>query len=58
MGLQVTLSPHITACIGRDTAPRSAAIYAKELLKFIEKEKFGELGKSLNYCTLRYGPFY
>ncbi|KAI0066721.1 cofactor-independent phosphoglycerate mutase [Artomyces pyxidatus] len=28
---------------GRDTAPRSAAGYAKELLAFIEKEKVGEL---------------
>ncbi|KAF8584893.1 cofactor-independent phosphoglycerate mutase [Ramaria rubella] len=28
---------------GRDTAPRSAAGYAKELIEFIDKEKFGEL---------------
>ncbi|GBE77285.1 cofactor-independent phosphoglycerate mutase [Sparassis crispa] len=28
---------------GRDTAPRSAAGYAKELLEFIEKEKYGEI---------------
>jgi len=28
---------------GRDTAPRSAAGYAKELIDFIEKEKIGEL---------------
>ena len=28
---------------GRDTAPRSAAGYAKELLEFIEKEKIGEI---------------
>lgn len=28
---------------GRDTAPRSAAGYAKELQEFIEKEKVGEI---------------
>ncbi|KAF9812534.1 hypothetical protein IEO21_06173 [Rhodonia placenta] len=28
---------------GRDTAPRSAAGYAKDLLTFIEKEKYGQL---------------
>lgn len=28
---------------GRDTAPRSAAGYAKELVEFIEKEKIGEI---------------
>lgn len=28
---------------GRDTAPRSAAGYAKELLAFLEKEKYGQL---------------
>ncbi|CCL98840.1 uncharacterized protein FIBRA_00845 [Fibroporia radiculosa] len=28
---------------GRDTAPRSAAGYAKELLDFIEKEKYGKV---------------
>lgn len=28
---------------GRDTAPRSAAGYAKELLEFLEKEKVGEI---------------
>lgn len=28
---------------GRDTAPRSAAGYAKDLLDFIEKEKFGQI---------------
>ncbi|CAL1693828.1 unnamed protein product [Somion occarium] len=28
---------------GRDTAPRSAAGYAKDLLAFIEKEKYGEI---------------
>ncbi|KAI5120565.1 hypothetical protein M0805_002515 [Coniferiporia weirii] len=28
---------------GRDTAPESAAGYAKELVEFVEKEKYGEL---------------
>lgn len=28
---------------GRDTAPRSAAGYAQELLDFLEKEKYGEI---------------
>lgn len=28
---------------GRDTAPRSAAKYAKDLLEFLEKEKYGQL---------------
>lgn len=28
---------------GRDTAPRSAAGYAKDLIAFIEKEKFGQI---------------
>lgn len=28
---------------GRDTAPRSAAGYAKDLLAFLEKEKYGQL---------------
>ena len=28
---------------GRDTAPRSAAGYAKDLLEFLEKEKYGAI---------------
>ena len=28
---------------GRDTAPRSAAGYAKELIAFLEKEKYGQV---------------
>lgn len=28
---------------GRDTAPRYAAKYAKDLLEFLEKEKYGQL---------------
>lgn len=28
---------------GRDTAPRSSTIYARELLEFLEKEKYGEI---------------
>lgn len=34
----------LTAIKGRDTAPRSATGYAKELIEFIEKEKIGEIG--------------
>lgn len=29
---------------GRDTAPRSSAGYLKDLLAFMEKEKYGEIG--------------
>lgn len=31
--------------VGRDTAPRSAAGYAKQLMEFTEKENVGEIGK-------------
>jgi 2,3-bisphosphoglycerate-independent phosphoglycerate mutase len=33
-----------TLVAGRDTAPRSAAGYAKQLIEFIEKEQVGEIG--------------
>lgn len=34
----------LMAIKGRDTAPKSATGYAKELIEFIEKEKIGEIG--------------